>query len=148
MEQIDSGDIAGFEDYQYLRRYFEKHAVRDVQPPPEMVSQIDWKASRDGFAEIGLKRKLEFRPTAVDPLFQLHLKALRKERSCRFQRAFGGDRYLYLSVPALTPSKLPRHLQGQQINIRASYQEWLHREKRFLGCTWATLLVEKKSRKP
>lgn len=148
LEQIDSGDIAGFEDYQCLRRYFEKHAGRDVEQPPEMVSQLDWEAAGDGFAEISLKGKLEFRPTGVRPLFQLRVKALRKERSCRFQRAFGGDRYLYLSVPALTPSKLPRHLRSQQVKIRASYQEWLRKEKRFLGCTWETLLVEKKSRKP
>ena len=148
LEQIDSGDVASFEDYQCLRRYFEKHAGHDVEQPQEIVSQLDWEAAGDGFAEISLKGKLEFRPTGVGPLFQLRLKALRKERSCRFQRAFGGDRYLYLSVPALTPSKLPRHLKGQQAKIRASYQEWLRKEKRFLGCTWATLLVERKSSKP
>ena len=148
LERMSCSDVASFEDYQSLQRYFEKHAGRDVQRPPEMVAQRNWAAAGDSFAEISLKGKLEFRPINVGPLFQLQLKPLREERSCRFQRAFGGDRFLYLSVPALTPSKLPRHLRGQQVNIRASYQEWLRKEKRFLGCTWATLLVERKSRKP
>ncbi len=148
LEQADSGDVAGLEDYQCLRRYFEKRAGHDVQHPPEMVSPLVWKAAGDDFAGISLKGKLVFRPTNVGPLFQLHLEALRKERSCRFQRAFGGDRFLYLSVPAITASKLPSHLRGQHIHIQSSYKEWLRKEKRFLGCTWETFLVEQKTKKP
>lgn len=148
LEQINSCEIAGFEDYQCLRRHFEKHARHNVQHPPEMVSPRDWNAAGEDFAGISLKGKLSFRHTNVGPLFQLQLKPLRGERSCRFQRAFGGDRFLYLSVPALAASKLPSHLKGQLVNIQSSYKEWLRREKRFLGCTWANLLVEKKAKKP
>ena len=148
LENMTPGDIAGFEDYQYLRLYFEKCADRDMQNPPEMVEPLVWKAAGDDFAGISLKGKLVFRPTNVGPLFELHLKALRKERSCRFQRAFGGDRFLYLSVPPITASMLPSHLRDQHIHIQSSYQEWLRKEKRFLGCTWETFLVEQRKTKP
>lgn len=148
LQQTNSCKIADFEDYQLLWRRFEKHARHNVRHPPEMVSPLDWKAAGNNFAGISLKGKLSFRPTHVDPLFQLQLKPLREHPSCRFQRAFGGDRFLYLSVPALTASKLPPHLRGQLVNIQSSYKEWHRREKRFLGCTWATLLVEKRAKKP
>ena len=140
--------MADFEDYQCLWSHFEKNARHNVRQPPEMVRPLDWKTAGYDFAGISLKGKLSFRPTNVGPLFQLQLKPLREDRSCRFQRAFGGDRFLYLSVPALTTSKLPPHLKGQLVNIQSNYKEWLHREKRFLGCTWVTLLVEKKGKKP
>ena len=113
-----------------------------------MVSLHDWEAARDDFAGISLKGKIVFRPKNEGPLFQLHLDPLREERSCRFQRAFGGDRFLYLSVPAITALKLPPHLRGQHLNIQPRYEEWLRKQKRFLGCTWMPLLVEKKSKRP
>ena len=148
LERIGSHEIASFEDYQCLRQYFEKHAGGNARHPPEMVSPLNWEAAGNDFAGIDLKGKLFFSPTNVGPLFQLHLEPLRADRSCRFQRAFGGDRFLYLSVPAIMASKLPSHLRGQHLNIQSSYQEWLRREKRFLGCTWVTLLVEKRTKKP
>lgn len=86
-----------------------------------MVSSLDWKAPRDNFAGISLKGKLVFRPKNVGPLFQLHLEPLQKERSCRFQRAFSCDKFLYLSVPAITASKMPPHLRGQHVSIQSSY---------------------------
>lgn len=148
LEHTNSCDIADFEDYQCLRRYFEEHGGQNRQDPPELVSAVDWKAAGDDFAGISLKGKLVFRPTNVGPLFQLQLKPLRKERSCRFQRAFGGDRFLFLSIPSITASKLPSHLRNQHINLQSSYEEWLGKEKRFLGCTWVTLLVQKREKKP
>ncbi|KAL9130896.1 MAG: hypothetical protein Q9217_001046, partial [Psora testacea] len=147
LELANPGDIADFEDYQCLWRYFEKCAGHVVQHPPEMVTPLVWKAAGDNFAGISLKGKLVFRSTNVGPLFQLHLEALRKERSCRFQRAFGGDRFLYLSVPAITASKLPSHVRDQYIHIQSSYKEWLQKEKQFLGCKWETFFVEQKTKK-
>ncbi len=148
LAQTEPCEIARFEDYECLWRYFEKQARDNVGRPLEKVSPLDWKAAGEDFAGISLKGKLSFCSTNVGPLFQLQLKPLRKERSCRFQRAFGGDRFLYLSVPALTVSNLPPHLKSQLVHVQASYREWLRKEKKFLGCTWVTLLVEKKTRKP
>ena len=147
LEQINSCDIADLEDYRFLWRFFEKQAGRTIQHPPEMVTPPVWKAAGDDFAEISLKAKLVFNPKNVGPLFQLRLEPLRSERSCRFQRAFGGDRFLYLSVPAITASKLPLQLGDRRNGIQSAYKEWLCKEKRFLGCTWVTLLVENKGRK-
>ena len=148
LEKINSCDIAGLEDYRCLSGYFEKRAGRTIQHPPEMVTPPVWKAAGDDFAEISLKGKLVFNPKNVGPLFRLQLQPFRSERSCRFQRAFGGDRFLYLSVPAITASKLPSHLGDRSNGIQSAYEEWLCKEKRFLGCTWVILLVENKARKP
>ena len=59
-----------------------------------MASPHDWEAARDDSANISLKGHLSFSPTNVCPRFRLQLKLLQDERACRFQRAFGGDRFL------------------------------------------------------
>jgi len=76
LERTNSCEIAGFEDYQCLRRYFEKHAGHNERHPPEIVSPLDWEAAKDEFAGISLKGKLVFRPKNVGPLFQLRPRAV------------------------------------------------------------------------
>ena len=148
LKQTNPRDIAGFEDYRCPWRYFEKQSGLTIQHPPEMVTLSVWKAAGDDFAGISLKGKLVFNPKNVGPLFQLQLEPFRSERSCRFQRAFGSDRFLYLSVPVITASKLPSHLGDRRKGIQPAYEEWLCKAKGFLGCTWVTFLVENKARKP
>ena len=148
LEQINPREIKGFEDYRCLQQYFDKHVNHNLASPPDMVTPDVWEAATDDFTGISLKAKLVFCSKNKGPLFQLILEPLRKERSCRFQRAFGGDRFLYLTVPALMSSNMPSHLNGQHLHVQSHYEKWLRRPKRFLGCTWVPLLVEKKSNKP
>jgi hypothetical protein len=142
LDKISAKEIKSFEDYECLWDYFEKFRDSNVREP-EAVDPLTWKLTGEGFGE----GKLVFNSTGSDRLFRLQLEPLRRELACRFQRAFGGDRFLYLSVPSLVPSKLPSHLKSKCDNIRSNYKEWLRNEKAFLGCKWTTVLVEKKQEK-
>jgi hypothetical protein len=145
LDQISAREIHSFEDYECLRAHFEKNGDRNTLKP-EMVDPLAWKHAGEGFGGVSLKGKLIFNSKDADQVFKLHLEPLQMEQSCRFQRAFGGDRFLYLSVPSLTYSKLPSHLKRQMNNIQSGYKELLRMEKRFLGCKWETFLIERKQR--
>jgi hypothetical protein len=61
---------------------------------PGRVSSKAWKASTRKFSEVSMKARLSFNENSIGPLFKLLLEPLQIEKSCRFQRAFGGDRFL------------------------------------------------------
>jgi hypothetical protein len=67
-----------------------------------------------------MKAKLSFSESSVGPLFKLALEPFQIEQSCRFQRAFGGDRFLYLLTPNL--EKFPNHLIGQNQNLKFDWR--------------------------
>ncbi|KAL0259688.1 hypothetical protein SLS55_005425 [Diplodia seriata] len=98
------------------------------------------------FENITLKAKLSFTDNNNNhgPIFKLRLQPLQlEEASCRFQRAFGGDRFLYLETPEFRGDRLPEHLKGQLAAIEERFQEWLGAKgKRLLGRKWETLHVE------
>ena len=41
LKRIDSHEIAVFEDYQYLQRYFVKHVDHNVHHSPKMINFLD-----------------------------------------------------------------------------------------------------------
>ena len=41
LKRIDFHEIAIFENYQYLQRYFVKHVDHNVYHSPEMISSLD-----------------------------------------------------------------------------------------------------------
>lgn len=65
--------------------------------------------------KIFLKGSIAFGDSNEGSLFQLTLEPLQIEKSCRFHRAFGGDRFLYVPMP---PLSLPSRLKGQEANFQ------------------------------
>ncbi|KAK5017460.1 hypothetical protein LTR39_001529, partial [Cryomyces antarcticus] len=130
-------------DYQKQWTDFEK-SWPDTKLPQQVPSNI-WASAGSNYENVSLKGSLEFNRSNNGPLFRLALEPFRREKSCRFQRAFGGDRFLYLDVPSFRD--LPKHLKGQQDNLLIRYREWLGTEKRFLVRTWRVLLVSPKKAK-
>lgn len=76
-------------------------------------------------------------------IFKLRLTPLKAERTCRFHRRFGSDRFLTLTLPA--PSRPSRHLANtsEPSILRESIAAWLTRHDHYcLGRTWQPFYVE------
>lgn len=95
-----------------------------------------WLAAENDFEGFNFKGKLTINTKNVGSAFNLQLEPSQMEASCRFERAFGSDRFLYLSVPPLEPKLLPNHFKSQVEHLQKGYQEWLLGEHSFLGRKW------------
>ncbi|OCK74509.1 hypothetical protein K432DRAFT_409803 [Lepidopterella palustris CBS 459.81] len=105
-------------------------------------SKKAWLSADNNFVGYTFKGKLGFNPTNTGPLFKLSLETLQQELSCRFQRAFGSDRFLYLTVPPLNSRTIPGHLKNQVEHLQQRYDEWLLAGHSFLGRKWRVFHVE------
>jgi RNA dependent RNA polymerase len=95
---------------------------------------------------ISLTGKLSFVTKQSHPqLFRLHLNPMTLDKSCRFHRKFGGDRFLTILIPNL--SKTPNLSQGQITSLRERFLEWMLTEKSFLGRNWRAVYLEPDKKK-
>ncbi|KAH7044593.1 RNA dependent RNA polymerase-domain-containing protein [Macrophomina phaseolina] len=142
-----------WQDYAALWGYLKQHAAaKHCVPRLEESSPEAWSAaeatfehhSSKAFENVTLRGLLSFNGTTRGPLFKIRLQSLQTEKdSCRFQRAFGGDRFLYLETPPLKNGNVPGHLKGQEQNIADRFEDWLTCErKEFLGREWEVIHVE------
>lgn len=127
------------------RDAFEKLIRDKYQKIPKASSSSSWAAAANSYAGFSFKVTLSFNPNNVGPLFTPHIEAIEAESSCRFQRKFGSDRFIFLSFPQ--NQGLPYHLSKQKSNIKVRFQEWLQVEHRFLGRTWRAFHYEIKKPK-
>ncbi|KAK8177893.1 RNA dependent RNA polymerase-domain-containing protein [Phyllosticta citrichinensis] len=127
------------QDYEnFWSRLMQNEACQDLSSTIQRSSQEAWEAAN--FENVKLKGSLSFNTSNTGPLFKLHMQALRTETSCRFQRAFGGDRFLYIEVPPL--DALPSHLKEQHGYLLDRFVEWLAMPKQFLGRNWTVFFVD------
>ncbi|KAF2843536.1 hypothetical protein M501DRAFT_924191 [Patellaria atrata CBS 101060] len=143
VEEVAPRYHSRFDDIDTLWAHFKE----DNLILPKQPSQQAWGASVGDFREVTLKGSLSINPKNTGSLFKLSLEPLHIDISSRFQRAWGGDRFLYLNVPSF--QGLKNHLSGpkQQQHLHNRYHEWLLTEKQFLGRTWRVLLLETKKPK-
>ena len=114
---------------------------------PDPCSAAAWSAAQAGFKNISLRAKVKFNMVKNGPLFKLCLEPLQLETSCRFQRKFGGDRFLYLEFPAFTDGSIPQHVKDQSEHLKARFLQWLKVEKSFLGRKWQAFHYSTKSKR-
>ncbi|KAJ4373336.1 hypothetical protein N0V83_003630 [Neocucurbitaria cava] len=109
---------------------------------PQEHSRI-WQAARrrrfDGYT---FKGRIDFNLKSSGQVFNLSLQPVHAEDSCRFQRKFDSDRFLYLTAPVFDYKKTNRfdELRMKQIELR--WKEWLQKEHVFLGRKWSVVHVE------
>jgi RNA dependent RNA polymerase len=134
---------AGDRILDYEAMWLHIQSLARISPSFEVPRRGDaaaWRAARGDFDGVNLNGALTWSKSATGHLFNLTLEPFEKDKSCRFQRAFGGDRFLYLKVPWL--NRLPASLKGQQPNFQRRFQEWLLKEKRFLRRIWRCVHLE------
>lgn len=96
-----------------------------------------------------LSASLTFADQRSSQLFQLHPEALHFDRSCRFFRRFGSQRFLRVTLPSFERSGMPDYLALHQSSLHKRLREWLAtRAKSFLGCSWDVMYVKPRKDKP
>jgi hypothetical protein len=91
-----------------------------------------WTASKRRFDGFTFKGQINLRNKQTGPIFGLRLMPVQADDSCRFQRRFGSDRFLYLNTPRLG-RELDRFNFEEKQQIRAQWNEWLKTEHAFMG---------------
>ncbi|KAF2995257.1 hypothetical protein E8E13_003603 [Curvularia kusanoi] len=99
-----------------------------------------WTAAKRNFEGFTFKGQINLRSKQSGPIFQLDLHPIFPDRSCRLQRKFGADRFLYLNVPEL--KKWTGGTQNDLRLIRERWKEWLSTEHDFLNRKWRVFHVE------
>lgn len=134
-----------WQEYAAMWDYLLRHdANKECEKQPQRSSEKAWSCTDNNFENITLKASLAFNQKNSGPLFSIQLQPLQvEEASCRFQRAFGGDRFLYLEVPPFKRDGLPSHLKQQLCNIEERFEDWLpYKQKPFLGREWEVVHIE------
>ncbi|KAL3458542.1 RNA dependent RNA polymerase-domain-containing protein [Aspergillus heterothallicus] len=128
--------------YDEFWKWIEGHSQRDGKPVPDKPTRKAWDAARGSFETekhsevIVLTGDLEWCTKSEPGVLKLRLNPLKTERSCRFHRRFGSDRFLSLTIPA--PSRPPSHL-------RLPDHPALLRES--IALTWTPFFVEEVKQK-
>lgn len=75
-------------------------------------------------------------------IFKLRLNPLKIDRTCRFYRRFGSDRFLSITMPS--PSQPPSHLRlKDQTSLREVMTDWLVKNNHYLlKRTWKAFYVD------
>ena len=90
---------------------------------------------------------LTWREASRAGLFDLSLNPLKLEKSCRFHRRFGSDRFLVLQFPSLSTHDLPSHMRRDDHDVRTAVSHWLSKTvHHLLGRQWRAFYVEEAKR--
>lgn len=133
----------------------ERHSQRDGKPIPEKTTRKAWDAACGGTLKtdkhsevVVLTGDLDWCSKSEPGVLKLKLKPLKTERSCRFHRRYGSDRFLSLTLPA--PTRPPKHLRlpSHPALLRESIALWLTQNPhKCLGRTWRPFYVEEVKQK-
>ncbi|KAE8352769.1 RNA dependent RNA polymerase-domain-containing protein [Aspergillus coremiiformis] len=129
--------------------WIKGHNQRNGMPLPAKPTNKAWDAATGSFKTgkhsevVVLTGDLEWCSDSEKGILKLNLNPLKSERTCRFHRRFGSDRFLSLTMPA--PTRPPRHLRlpANPSLLRESIALWLTQNvHRCLGRTWRPFFVE------
>jgi hypothetical protein len=121
----------------------EKHNDSVKRRPSKMGSRL-WQAARRNFEGYTFKGQISFSPKQSGPVFCFKPAPVEAEKSCRFQRKFGADRFLYLTAPKFD-NKLPgagRFNIEEMEQVSKRWYEWLNNVHTFLGRQWQVFHIE------
>ncbi|KAL4883059.1 RNA dependent RNA polymerase-domain-containing protein [Aspergillus karnatakaensis] len=147
------GDNMSFK-YDEFWDWIERHTQRNGNSVPEKPSRKAWDAACGSFRTdkhseaVVLTGELEWCSKTEPGVLKLKLNPLKTERSCRFHRRFGSDRFLSLTIPA--PARPPNHLRlpSHPALLRESIALWLtHHSHNCLGRIWKPFCVEEVKQK-
>ena len=143
------GNNISFKTYQGFWQWVEGHNQRGGRPLPEKSSRTAWDAATGDFktskhSEVAvLTGDLDWCSEAEPGILKLKLNPLRTDKSCRFHRRFGSDRFMSLNIPA--PARPPKYLRfpSHPTLLRESIATWLtQHDHQYMGRTWRPFYVE------
>ncbi|KAJ5562775.1 RNA-dependent RNA polymerase eukaryotic-type [Penicillium sp. DV-2018c] len=148
-KQILVGDRVPFNTQEDFWSWVSGLAQRYGRRLPERSPRRAWEAAVGDFKSdkhsevVVLSGDLDWCDESESGVFKLKLNPLKPERTCRFHRRFGSDRFLTLTVPA--PDSPPNHQKQPSYPsvLRESISSWLARNDHYcLGRTWRAFYVE------
>ncbi|KAH8701788.1 putative RNA-directed RNA polymerase [Talaromyces proteolyticus] len=114
---------------------------------PEKPSQRAWNSAIDRFQGdrhsevVVMTGALDWCTKGEPGIFKIRLNPLKMERTCRFHRRFGSDRFLSITIPA--PSQSSRHLPDSQSFFCDTITKWLsHYDHFLLGRVWRAFFID------
>ena len=118
--------------------------LRSVSKPAIEPRDPDrlWQAEKRRFDGYTFKGNLTINAKQNGPVMCLKLSPVLADRSCRLQRMFGSDRFLYLDLPKFDVGKTGRFDKKQMQQIRKQLIEWLKEEHSFLGRKWRAFHID------
>ena len=143
------GDHVPYDTQDKFWAWITGHNQRNNQPLPERTSHRAWDAAVDNFKSkkqsevVVLSGDMDWCDESESGIFKLTLNPLKTERTCRFHRRFGSDRFLTITVPA--PARPPNHQRNTSYPsvLRECMATWLTRhDHSCLGRTWRAFYVE------
>ncbi|OJJ72452.1 hypothetical protein ASPBRDRAFT_42146 [Aspergillus brasiliensis CBS 101740] len=146
LDRMLVGPSISFKTLDDFWRWIEGHNQREGKRLPERSSRKAWDAATGDFRTdkhsevVVLTGDLEWSEQGV---LKLKLNPLKTERTCRFHRRFGSDRFLSLTLPA--PARPPSHLRlpSQPTLLRETLGLWLTQNvHRCLGRAWRPFFVD------
>ncbi|KAJ5795017.1 RNA-directed RNA polymerase [Penicillium paradoxum] len=148
-KEILVGDRLPFNTQDGFWSWVSTLAQRYDRPMPEKSPRRAWDAAVGDFKAgrhsetIILSGDLDWCEESESGIFKMKLNPLKPERTCRFHRRFGSDRFLTLTIPA--PDRPPSHQKQPSYPsaLRESIASWLAQNShRCLGRTWRAFFVE------
>ncbi|KAI9838363.1 MAG: hypothetical protein M1819_005631 [Sarea resinae] len=135
-----------FQDPSVLWNWFRTHEKLQGKLLPRESSRKAWEQAGASFRNVTMSGALSFNGLGKRPMFKMKLNPLIIEKSFRYSRKFGNDRFLTLSLPNLSSLKLPnKHAEAA---IREQVIDWLSsHELRLLGRVWRAFSL-RLARKP
>ncbi|KAI4662225.1 uncharacterized protein J4E79_004514 [Alternaria viburni] len=101
-----------------------------------------WQAAKRDFDGFTFRGHINLSPKRTGPILNLTLLPVQSDRSCRLERMFGSDRFLYLYTPVFDFSETNRFTGERLQQICNQFQAWLLTEHHFLNRKWRVFHVE------
>ena len=101
-----------------------------------------WQAAKHQFIGYTFKGQISFNSKEHSPVFSLQLSPINADMSCRFERKFGSDRFIYLNAPVFDTKQSPRFNMSQLEQIKFRWNQWLVTEHQFLGRKWRAFHIK------
>ncbi|MCJ1246805.1 hypothetical protein MMC30_004014 [Trapelia coarctata] len=138
-----SSDLTRAMDDQELLWSSLQQMAEQGKPMPEKSRAEAWEKAETEPQYVVFSGDLSFSDKISSPTFDFRLKPMRVDKSNRFSRKFGGDRFFILGIPGFTPNELPPFLKCDAAKVRNGLISWLlETDHRFLGRTWRAFLVK------
>ncbi|CAG8899882.1 unnamed protein product [Penicillium egyptiacum] len=148
-KQILVGDRLTFNTQDDFWSWVSRLGQRYGHPLPERSPRRAWDAAVGDFKSdkhsevVVLSGDFDWCGESEPGIFKLRLNPLKPERTCRFHRRFGSDRFLTLTIPAADQPPNHQKQPSYPSVLRESIASWLTRNDHYcLGRTWRAFYVE------
>lgn len=118
MEAFSTCLKSNFDDYDTLWSTLIGIVRDSSKILPERSSVKAWQRASTNYDGVFLSGDLRFSERQDGPFFEFALKPMKIEKSYRFARKFGGDRFCVIGIPAISSEYLPCFLKDRHIPFR------------------------------